>query len=110
MENSLVPAHSGKLPASHVLGNLDLLHTQKMKLVPPRRNQLSQEEEGPNAEFYFPAGKARPRSSLQYAKIGTGLEDLSGKPVSVQVLEGTGVKLRCSGLPLTAKPEDPSEF
>ena len=28
----------------------------------------------------------------------------------MQVLEGTGVKLRCSGRPLTAKPEDPSDF
>ena len=65
---------------------------------------------GPNTEFYFPAGNAKTRSSMQYVKIGTGLEELSGKLVSVQVLEGAGVKLRCSGPPLTAKPEDPRVF
>ena len=64
----------------------------------------------PNTELYFPAGHARTRSNLQYAKIGTGQEESSGKPASVQVLEGTGVKLRCSGPPLAAKPEDPSNF
>ena len=50
------------------------------------------------------------RSNLQYVKVGTGQEEPSGKPASVQVLEGTGVKLRCSGPPLAAKPEDPSGF
>ena len=65
---------------------------------------------GPNTEFYVPAGNARTRSSLQYVRIGTGLEELSGKPASVQVLEGTGAKLRCSGSPLLAKPGDPSDF
>ena len=64
----------------------------------------------PNTEFYFPAGNARTRSSSQYVKIGTEPEELNGKPASVQVLEGTGVKLRCSRPPLTAKSEDPSDF
>ena len=39
-----------------------------------------------------------------------GQEELSGKPASVQVLKGIGVKLRCSGPPLAAKPEDRSNF
>ena len=44
-------------------------------------------------------------------KLGQNqIEELSGKPASVQVLEGAGVKLRCAGPPLTAKPEDPSDF
>ena len=47
---------------------------------------------------------------MQYVKVGTGQEEPSGKPASVQVLEGTEVKLRCSGPPLAAKLEDPSDF
>ena len=30
--------------------------------------------------------------------------------LSVQVLEGTGVKLRCAEPPLTSKPKDPRDF
>ena len=47
---------------------------------------------------------------MQCVKVGTGQEEPSGKPVSVQVLEGTGVKLRYSGPLLAAKPEDSSDF
>ena len=65
---------------------------------------------GSNVEFYVPSENTRTRSGLHYTKVGSGQEELSGKPASVQVLEGAGVKLRCSGLPLTAKPEDPSDF
>ena len=64
----------------------------------------------PDTEFCFPTGNARTRSGLQYVKIGSGLEEPIVRPASVQVLEGTGVKLRCSEPPLTAKPDNPSDF
>ena len=65
---------------------------------------------GSNIDFYVQTGNTRTRSGSQYIKIGSGPEGLSGRSASVQVLEGAGVKLRCAGPPLTAKPEDPSDF
>ena len=47
---------------------------------------------------------------MQYVKSGSGPEEVSGRPVSVQLLEGTGVKLRCSEPPLASKAEDPRDF
>ena len=65
---------------------------------------------GSNVDFYVPTGDTRTRSSLCYTKVGSGQEELMGRPASVQVLDGAGVKLRCAGPPLTVKPEDLGDF
>ena len=63
-----------------------------------------------NVDFYVPTGNTRTRSSLYYTKVGSGQEELMGRPASVQMLDGAGVKLRCTGPPLTAKAENPGGF
>ena len=65
---------------------------------------------GSKIDFHVPTGNTRTRSGLNYTKVGLRQGELSGRPASVQVLEGTGVKLRCAGPPLAVKPEDPSDF
>ena len=49
---------------------------------------------------------------MQYVKVKvrSGPEECSVEPASVQVLERAGVKLRCSGPPLSSKQEDPRDF
>ena len=74
------------------------------------KTNCPKKKNGSNADFYVPTGNTRTRSGSHYIKMGSGPEELSGRPASVQVLEGAGVKLRYAGPPLTAKPEDPTDF
>ena len=69
-----------------------------------------EKKNGSKVDFYVPTGNTRTRSSLCYTKIGSGQEDLMGKPASVRVLDGAGVKLKGVGPPMAVKPEDPSDF
>ena len=63
-----------------------------------------------NVDFYVPTGITRTRSGFTYTKVGTGQDELMGRPASVRVLDGAGIKLRCTGPPLSVKPADPRDF
>ena len=101
VEKLLAPAHRREIPATH---------TEDGTGSTREKNNCLRKRNGSGTKFYVPTGNARTRSGSQYIKVGSGPEELSKRAASVQVLEGAGVKLRCSGPPLTAKLEDPREF
>ena len=59
---------------------------------------------------YFTSGRTSTRSRETYVKLCSRYEEPRSKPTSVQDVVGIGAKLRCSGPPLAAKPDDPSYF
>ena len=56
--------------------------------------------------YYFTSGKGRTRSRKMYVNLFSKQDEPCGKPASVQKVVGIGAKLRCSGSPLAAKPDN----
>ena len=59
-------------------------YDEETKCLKKRNGLDTEKRNGLDTEFYFPAGNARTQSAMQYVRIGSGPEELSGMPASLQ--------------------------